>query len=63
MFINGFIHQSEENAFYGHVRIVSDIRFTCGKIIGYMELSDSDEIVVVKKHPSGCLVGQIVKDC
>lgn len=61
MWIKGFIHQSEDDAFLGNVQIVSDISFTSGEVIGYMELSDSDEVVIVKRHQSGCLVGQISK--
>lgn len=61
MWIKGFVHVSADEAFLANVHVVSDIRYTCGEIVGWMELSNSDETVVVKKHPSGCLVGQIVK--
>ena len=61
MWIKGFIHQDEGEAFFGNVHIVPDLRFRGGENVGWMELSNSDEIVIVKKHESGCLHGQIVK--
>ena len=62
MWIKGFIHETEDEAFYGNVHIVPDIRRRGGEIAGIMELSNSDEIVLVKRHPSGFLHGQIMKE-
>ena len=62
MWIKGFIHQTEDEAFLGNVHIVSDLRFRAGEMVGWMELSNSDEVVMVKRHPSGCLHGQIMKE-
>ena len=62
MFIKGFIHQTQDDAFLGNVHIVPDIRRRGGEYVGYMELSNSDEVVIVKRHPSGHLHGQIMKE-
>ena len=62
MWISGFIHQTEEDFFFGNVHIVNDLRFRAGEPVGWMELSNSDEVVLVKRHPSGNLHGQIVKE-
>lgn len=62
MQIKGFVHQSEEDAFLANVRIVKDIRFYAGENVGHMELSNSDEVVLVRQHPSGSYIGQIVKE-
>ena len=62
MYIQGFIHQTEEDFFFGNVHIVSDVRFLTGEYVGWMELSNSDEVVIVKRHPCGNLHGQIVKE-
>lgn len=61
MTIKGFIHQTEDDAFLGTVSIVKDIRFYAGEYIGWMELSNSDEIVIVKRHPCGNYNGQITR--
>ena len=66
MWIKGYIHQTEDEAFFGNVHIVSDLRFRGGEMVGWMELSNTDEgeaeVVMVKRHPSGCLHGQIMKE-
>lgn len=62
MWIKGYIHQTEDEAFLGNVHIVPDLRFRAGEMVGWMELSNSDEVVMVKRHPSGCLHGQIMKE-
>lgn len=62
MHIKGFVKVTEDEAVLANVHIVSDIRKSGGKYFGYMELADSDEIVIVKKHESGCYNGQIVKE-
>ena len=66
MWIKGFIHQTEDDAFLANVHIVKDLRFRAGEMVGWMELSNSDdgepEVVMVKRHPSVCLHGQIMKE-
>lgn len=62
MWIKGYINKTEDDAFFGNVHIVSDIRRRGGEYVGIMELSNSDEIVIVKRHPSGYLHGQIIKE-
>ena len=62
MWIKGFVHQTEEEAFLANVHIVPDIGRRGGEFAGWMELSDSDEVVMVKRHPSGCFHGQIMKE-
>ena len=62
MWIKGFIHQSEDEAIFGNVHIVADVRRSAGRYVGYMELSNSDEIVLVKEHPAGGDNGMIVKE-
>ena len=62
MWIKGYIHQTEDEAFLADVHIVKDLRFRGGEYAGWMELSDSDEVVMVKRHPSGCFHGQIMSE-
>lgn len=61
MWIKGFIHTTPEEAFYGNVHIVKDIRCSAGIIVGYMELTDC-EYVIVKKHPAGTYNGEIRRE-
>ena len=65
MWIKGFVHQTEDEAFLADVHIVSDLRFRGGEMVGWMELSNSTDVcdvVMVKKHPSGFFHGQIMKE-
>ena len=62
MWIKGYVQDGCDNAFMADVHIVRDIRYYAGENVGYMELSNSDEIVLVKKHPAGTYNGQIVKE-
>lgn len=59
MWIKGFVKQSEEEAFLANVHVVSNINKYSGKIVGYMEMSNGNKYVEVKKHPSGTFNGQI----
>lgn len=61
MYIKGFIHVNEEEAFFGSVSIVRDIAFYAGEIVGYMYLTNG-EIVEVKRHPCGNYNGSFIKD-
>ena len=60
MYIKGYVHINENEAFLANVHIVKDIRFYAGELAGYMELANSDDIVIVKHHPAGTYNGQIV---
>lgn len=62
MWIKGFIHQTEDEAVLANVHIVSDIRHNGGEYAGWMELANSNEVVIVKKHSSGIYNGQIVQE-
>lgn len=62
MWIEGYVHVTEDEAFLANVHMVSNIDFYAGNIVGYMELSDSDEYVKVKRHPAGTYNGQIIKE-
>ena len=66
MWIKGFIHQTPDEAFLGNVHIVKDLRLRGGEMIGWMDLTgvegEEPEVVMVKRHESGCLHGQIMKE-
>lgn len=64
MWIKGFVHQTEEDAFLAAVHIVKDLRFVGGENVGWMELNceGEPEVVMVKRHESGNLHGQIMKE-
>ncbi len=63
MWIKGFVHMTEDDAgVLANVHIVPDIRRRGGEYAGWMELSNSDEVVIVKRHPGGCYHGQIMKE-
>ena len=62
MWIKGFVHQTGDDAIFASVHIVPDIRRRGGEYAGWMELSNSDEVVMVKRHPSGFYHGQIMKE-
>ena len=62
MWIKGFIQQGilgTDDAVFGHVHIVKDIRRTAGKYVGHMELVNGDD-VLVKQHPCGTFHGTII---
>lgn len=60
MNIKGYVHTTPDEAFFANVHIVKDIRFYAGEEVGYMELTNGDD-VIVKKHPCGNYNGSIVK--
>ena len=62
MWIKGFVHQTEDEAVFANVHIVPDLRFRGGTMVGWMELSNSEEVVMVKRHPSGFYHGQIMTE-
>ena len=62
MWIKGFIHQTEEDTIFANVHIIKDVRRSAGEYVGIMELSNSDEIVLIKEHPAGGYNGQIMKE-
>lgn len=62
MWIKGYVKETEDSAFIANVHIVPDIRRRGGEYAGIMELSNSDEIVLVKRHPSGYYHGQIMNE-
>lgn len=61
MWIKGFVHFTDDEAFLADVHIVPDIRRRGGEYVGWMELT-TDEVVMVKRHPSGFYHGQIMKE-
>lgn len=62
MWITGYIHQDENKSILGKVHIVPDLRFVEGEHIGWMELSNSNEIVKVKQNRAGFFHGQIISE-
>ena len=62
MWIKGYVYETDVDAFLADVHIVTDLRFRGGKYAGWMELSNSDEVVMVKRHPSGFYHCQIMTE-
>ena len=62
MWIKGYVHETDDDAFLADVHIVADLRFRGGEYAGWMELSNSDEVVMVKRHPSGFYHCQIMTE-
>lgn len=59
MYIKGYVHITEDEAFLANVHIVDDLRFTGGQYVGTMYL-DNGEYVDVKEI-AGCYHGEICK--
>jgi len=60
MWIRGYVHETEDEAILCNVHIVRNISRYGGIYVGIMYLSNSNGIVIVKKHPSGDYNGQII---
>ena len=52
MEIKGYVHVTENEAFLATVRLVNNVDFYAGNIVGYMYL-DNGETLIVKQHPCG----------
>lgn len=64
MWVKGFIQtgiSGIDEAIFGSVHLVKDVRFYAGEYIGIMELSSGQDILV-KQHPCGTFNGSIIKE-